>query len=360
MVAGAVLVHVFVIHFFAAQGRRAVEGFEDGHAVRASAADVIDFAATRFFIERVDETRHVERVDVVTNLFAFIAENFVELTFDVAFDEVAQKAVQFHAAVIGAGQTAAAQTAGLHAEVTPVFLHHHVTGDFGRAENAVLALVNGKFLGDAVGVSGVVVIPARGEFLETNRVGAVAINFVGAHVREHDFGHVTARGFEQIQRADGVHVKIIERARGGEIVARLRGGVNEQCWFQRGNQFVRARAVADVEFVMLKIFVGGKQTALIPARVAARAKKVGAHVVVHAVNFPAELAEMGDDFRTDETGRAGDEQFVHNSTADFVPVNSQVLFGIGESTGRWITLCIFIPKGNRVVQLPVAAGRQLF
>jgi hypothetical protein len=143
-------------------------------------------------------------------------------------------------------------------------------------------------------------------------------------------------------------------------VAGLGSGVNDGRRLELLQQIQHGGAMPDVEFVVREIFVRSQEALLIPARVAAGAEKIGAHVVVHAVDFPTELAEMDDNFRANETGRAGDEQFVHNSTTDFVPVNSQVRFGIGESTGRWITLCIFIPKGNRVVQLPVAAGRQPF
>ena len=39
--------------------------------------------------------------------------------------------------VIGAGETAAAQAAGVHPEVAPILLHQHVGGDFGGAKQAV-------------------------------------------------------------------------------------------------------------------------------------------------------------------------------------------------------------------------------
>ena len=130
----------------------AVKGLQDRDAVGAAAADVIDLAAARVLDEGVDEAGDVQRMDVVADLFAFVAEDLVEAAFDVALDQVAQKAVQFHAAVVGAGQAAAAQAAGLHAEVAAVFLHHDVARHFRGAEQAVFALVDGKILGDAVGV----------------------------------------------------------------------------------------------------------------------------------------------------------------------------------------------------------------
>ena len=58
--------------------------------------------------------------------------------------------MQLDAGVIRPGQAAAAQAAGRHAEVAAVLLHHHVGGDLGRAEQAVLALIDRERLGDAV------------------------------------------------------------------------------------------------------------------------------------------------------------------------------------------------------------------
>ena len=60
--------------------------------------------------------------------------------------------MQLDAAVVGAGQAAAAEAAGLHAEVAPVLLHHDVRGELGGAEEAVLALVDVNRLVDAVEV----------------------------------------------------------------------------------------------------------------------------------------------------------------------------------------------------------------
>jgi len=80
-------------------------------------------------------------MDVVAHLFAFVAKNLVEAAFDVAFDEVTQKAVEFHAAVVRTGQTAAAQTAGFHAEIAPVFLHHHVARHFRGTKEGVFGLI---------------------------------------------------------------------------------------------------------------------------------------------------------------------------------------------------------------------------
>ena len=135
--------------------------------------------------------------------------------------------MQFHAAVVRAGQAAAAQAARFHAEITAIFLHHHVARNFRRAKQAALALVNGKFLGDAVGAGRVVVIPARGQFLEADGVWAVAINLVGAQMDKGGAGSVEPGSFEQVQCADSIRVKIIEGNGGSAVMAGLGGGVDD-------------------------------------------------------------------------------------------------------------------------------------
>jgi hypothetical protein len=48
-------------------------------------------------------------VDVVAHLLALVAENLVFAALEVALHEVAEEAVQLDAAVVGAGEAAAAQ-----------------------------------------------------------------------------------------------------------------------------------------------------------------------------------------------------------------------------------------------------------
>ena len=62
---------------------------------------------------------------------------------------------------------------------------------------------------------------------------------------------------------------------------------------------------------MRKSRYGLLQLVLVPSRVPFRPKKCSALVVVHTVDFPAELRKVDADFGTDEPGRAGDEEFFH-------------------------------------------------
>jgi hypothetical protein len=302
VVASAVLVHVFVLHFFAAAGGGTVEGFKDGDAVGAATTEVVNFAAAGVFIKSMDEAGDVEGVDVVAHLLAFVAEHLVETALDVAFDEVAEEAVEFHTAMVGAGEAATAQAAGFHAEIAAVLLDHDIAGDLGGAEEAVFALVYGKILGDAIEVGRVIIIPAGGEFLEGDGVRTVAVHFVGAQVGEHDLGHMAAGGFKEIQGANGVDIEIIKGAGGSEVMAGLGRRMHQQSRAERGQETVNAGAVADVEFVMVEPGMGGLEAALVPAGVTAGAEEIGAGVVVNAMNFPASLAEIVHNFRADEAG----------------------------------------------------------
>ena len=61
----------------------------------------------------------------------------------------------------------------------------------------------------------------------------------------------------------------------------------------------------------VEVGVVGQQAPLVPARVAVRPEKVGAHVVVNAVNLPAALAIFAHYFAANEPTRARYEDFFH-------------------------------------------------
>ena len=69
-------------------------------------------------------------MDVVSDLFSFVAVDVVGLALEIAFYEVGEKAVEFDPAVVGASEATAAEAAGFHSEVATIFLDHDVGGDF--------------------------------------------------------------------------------------------------------------------------------------------------------------------------------------------------------------------------------------
>ena len=127
------------------------------------------------------------------------------------------------------------------------------------------------------------VVPAGFELHERHVVRPVAVHLVGAHQDEHGLGRVLAAGFEQVERADGVDVEVVERPLGGQVVAGLGGRVDRpgRTGRSRNSRSTPARSrmssstwseVAALAFEPLAIARG----------VALRAEEVGPHVVVDA------------------------------------------------------------------------------
>ena len=309
VVADAVLVHIGEGLFLSGEGFGDLEGFEDRAGVLFSTAEVVDLCDARGFAEFPHEAGHILAVDVVAHLLAFVAENFVFASFEVAFHEVAEEAVELDAGVVRAGEAAAAQTAGGHVEIASVFLHHDIRRDFGGAEEGVFRLVDRKGFGDAVLVGGIVVIPTRVEFAQSDGIWAIAVNFVRGHVDERRLGAGLPCGFEEVQRADGIGVEVVKWNRGCAVVRGLRGGVDDDVGFDFGNEVENALSVANVEFVVGEAGDEISEAFLIPARVALRSKKCRTLVVVHPVDRAALAGKKDGDFGTDEAGGASDEGF---------------------------------------------------
>ena len=309
VVAGAVLVNVGENLGLAGEFLGDLEGFEDGCAVGFAAAEVVDLAGARCGYEGSYEAGDVEGVNVVADLFSFVAEDAILAALEITFHEVAEEAVKFDAGVIGAGEAAAAEGAGGQIKVAAVFLDHHVGGDFAGAEEGVFGLVDRERFRNAVGVGGVGVVPACGEFGECDAVGGVAVDFVRRHVDERGFRGGLAGGFEEVEGADGVGVEVVEGDGGGAVVGRLRGGVDDDRGANGFDEGEDAGAVADVEFVVDEAGELGGEARLVPAGVTGGAEEDGALVVVDAVNGVAEFARKVDaDFGADEAGGTGDEE----------------------------------------------------
>src|SRR5882762_1183736 len=255
----------------------------------------------------MNEPGNVQRMDVVAHLFALVTEHLVHTSLNVAFHQVAEEAVQLHAAVVRPREAAPAQAAGFHAEIAAVLLDHHVCRDLGCSEQGVYGAVDAESLVDSLRESPIGIVPARFLLNKSDLVGRVAVDLVGRHVDEGAVDRVTPDSFKHIECSDRIDVEIVEWPGGGEVVARLGCRVHGERGLQRGDQRVYPATVADVELVMLEPSVGLDEAPLVPTRVPARPEEVGAHVVVHPVDFPVEAAEIFDDLGSDQTGRSGYE-----------------------------------------------------
>ena len=143
VVADAVFFEVGEVELFACESLADADGLEHGAVRVAAAADVIDFSNAGTFIELDEGGDEVVGVDVITDLFSFIAKDAVLAAFDDALDEVGEEAVELGAGVGGAGETTAAEDACFHSKIAAVFLDEDVGGDLAGSEEGVLALVDG-------------------------------------------------------------------------------------------------------------------------------------------------------------------------------------------------------------------------
>ena len=99
-------------------------------------------------------------MDVVSDLLAFVSVDVVGLALEIAFYEVGEKAVELDPAMVGPGEATSAEAAGFHSEVATILLNHDVGGDFRGTEEGVFTGVDREGFRDAVGIGGVVVVPA--------------------------------------------------------------------------------------------------------------------------------------------------------------------------------------------------------
>lgn len=310
VVADARFLDVFEPHRLAGNAGRAIECFQDAARILLPATQVINLAAAGFLPKLIYKAGYVERVNVVSDLLSLVAKNLVCSPFEIALHQVTEKTVEFDAGVVRPGETAAAEATRLEAEIAAIFLDHHVCRHLAGTEQTVLALVDRKIFWNAGGKGRVAVIPARGEFFPRDGVGPVPVNFIRAHVDENGIPGILARCFQQVQRATGIDVEIIERPAGGQVVAGLGSGMNDERWFQFRHELGDFRSIANIEFEMLKGGPGVTQSLLIPASISLRAEEIAAHVVVDAKDAPIARGEVGGDFGADQAGGTGDEKCI--------------------------------------------------
>ena len=134
VVADAVVIGVAGIHFVSGDLLAQHDCLLHGTVAETAAAHVVGFAAAGSLIEMPERVDQIFRMNVVPYLFALVAEDAVFLAGDGAFHQVGQEPVQFGGGMAWSGQAAAADQAGLHAEIFAVFLHHDIGGDFRGAE----------------------------------------------------------------------------------------------------------------------------------------------------------------------------------------------------------------------------------
>ena len=110
---------------------------------------------------------------------------------------------------------------------------------------------------------------------------------------------------------------------------RLGGGVDDErdVFAKFSEKILHGRAVADVEIVMLVIGNGVDELLPVAERGSLLAEKPLAQVVVNADNFKTLTREAFDAFRTDQPGRAGDNNNVHKNAFLIICIQQDCGYG---------------------------------
>src|SRR6266436_2782620 len=116
------------------------------------------------------------------------------------------------------------------------------------------------------------------------------------------FQRVPANGFQQVQSPAGVHVEIIERPRGGQVMAGLGRGMDDRDRSKSFKQSIHATTVSDIALVVREVLVCSFKAVLIPACVALWPEKVGPHIIVNTMNLPARVTEIINNLRANQSG----------------------------------------------------------
>jgi len=119
-------VYILVFHRFARNIAHRFKGFEYGDRISSASAEIIDLCYARRRDETINKSCNVLTMNVITNLFSFVAKDPISSLFNVAIYQITQEAMELYPAVIWSGQAPAAQAACGHSEVPSIFLHHDV------------------------------------------------------------------------------------------------------------------------------------------------------------------------------------------------------------------------------------------
>src|SRR5258708_37789078 len=122
------------------------------------------------------------------------------------------------------------------------------------------------------------IVVAGFQLLQRNFVGRVTVDFVGAHENANSVAAMLACGFEEIDRSEGIDLKIKDGNVASLVVGRLRGAVHNQVEAIGFEQFVQGVAVPDIEAPVLEILGGTLELIQIPGAFALPPTNAPTHV----------------------------------------------------------------------------------
>jgi hypothetical protein len=130
VIANAVLIDIPPLHTAIRDCFDHLKCFQNRTGILFSPAEVIDLTNSRILPELEHESGYILGVDVVSNLLSFVTEYSVLTSLDIALDQIVQKSVQLDSGVIRPCQATTAQATSRHVVVSPILLHHDVSGQF--------------------------------------------------------------------------------------------------------------------------------------------------------------------------------------------------------------------------------------
>src|SRR5579864_8409737 len=311
MIADAVLIHIAPIHEVAGDLLSSSKSFENRAGVALAATQVVHLRHARRLPELEHEARHIFGVDIISHLFSLVAVNLIFPAFDVTLDEITQKAMQLDAGVIRPGEASPAQTTGGHIEVAAVFLNHDVGGDFGRAKQGMLALIDRKAFRYSIRKGRIVVLKAGFQLFQGDLVRPVPVDFIGGHVNERGFRTRSPGRFQHMQGSQSVYLEVEERNGSCAVVGWLSCGMDDQIRPQFVDEGEQLIPFPDVQRKMLVARDFAPQPLQYPTGITLRPEKDGAMIAVDSMNLETVAREEARDFGADQSAGSGNEDGWH-------------------------------------------------
>src|SRR5580693_8463651 len=94
------LIQILVLHPASAQSSDSLESFKYGNAIRAPTTDVVDLSAARYLRKSMNESRNIERMDIISHLLSLVSVDLVDALLQMAADQIAQESMEFHSAMV--------------------------------------------------------------------------------------------------------------------------------------------------------------------------------------------------------------------------------------------------------------------
>ena len=118
----SILFFIGPIHWLPRDRLTELNGFQHRTIAEPAAAHIVDFSISRILEKRMERPHEIGAVNIVSNLFPFVAVHRVGIPGRRALHQVGQETVELRTRVIRPGQASATETDRFHPEVSAVFL----------------------------------------------------------------------------------------------------------------------------------------------------------------------------------------------------------------------------------------------